>query len=71
MAIYIRKSGCIGLYIPSGLKISLGHWVCTNQHTPPLGSVRIQPTICLVQKGIAKYQLPPLKRPGALTSTHL
>ena len=53
---------------PQDFPRSLGMYKPTH---PSSRQCTYQPTICLVQKGIAKYQPPPLKRPGALTSTHL
>ena len=41
-----------------------------GMYKPIHPSVLIQFTSFLVQKGIAKYQLPPFKLPGALSSTH-
>ena len=57
----IKENGDI---LPEDFPPSLG------MYKPIHPSVGIQSTSCLVQKGIAKYQLPPFKLPGALSSTH-
>ena len=65
MSVHCLASGCIGKYTPSALEISLGRGFCTPrplgnllglggcifQYIPPLGSVRIQYPLILVEHG--------------------